>query len=112
MERRYKDISQAELNEIRINSLCRYHKDNMDKVYMMHVLDRLMEYTNYWTKMLPLDTDQNLWIEHSLNVMVARRCLNFVNNEYRQGLIDFKCAVNYDNELHPKEHESSRYVEP
>ena len=112
MERRYNDISQTQLNEIRINASCRYRRDNKENVYSMHVLDELMENVNYWTKMLPLGADQNSWVEHSPNVMVARRCLNFVNNEYRQGLIDFESAVNYDDNLHPKEHEYSKYIQP
>jgi hypothetical protein len=112
MERRYSDISQSELNEIRINASCRYRKDNKNKVYVMHVLDEMMENVNGWTKMLPLGADQDSWIEHSPNVMVARRCLNFVNNECRRGLINFEDAVNDNHDLQPQEHEYSKYIQP
>ena len=112
MEKRYRDISAAQLNEIRINGSCRYRKDTPDQQYSMHVLDELMENVNCWTKWLPLGSDQNSWVEHSPNVMVARRCLNFVNNEYRRGLIDFEATVNNDDTLQQQDHKYSSYVEP
>ena len=112
MEKRYSDISVSQLNEIRINGSCRYRKDSKTQTYVMHVLDELMENVNCWTKWLPLGSDEKSWVEHSPNVMVARRCLNFVNNEYRRGLIDFESAVNFNEELKPQEQIYSKYIEP
>ena len=112
VERRYKDASYGELQEIRYNSSCRYRVDTTNNVYTMHVLDELMENVNYWTKLLPLGNDQESWVNHSPNVMVARRCLNFVNNEYRRGLIDFETAIDTDAIPIQNEKENRSYVEP
>jgi hypothetical protein len=112
IERRYNDISSSQLNEIRINGSCRYRKDTDNQKYVMHVLDELMENVNGWTKSLPLGSDENSWVEHSPNVMVARKCLNFVNNEYCRGLIDFESVVNNDGELNPHNNTYSKYIEP
>ena len=112
IEKRYSDISASQLNEIRINASCRYRKDTNNQQYVMHVLDELMENVNCWTKSLPLGSDENSWVEHSPNVMVARKCLNFVNNEYPRGLIDFESAVSFNGELQPQEHTYSKYIEP
>lgn len=62
----------------------------------MHALDELMENVNYWTKCFPLGKDEESWIKHSPNALVARRCLNFVNNQYRKGLLDFESAIQTD----------------
>ena len=43
--------------------------------------------------------------------MLARRCLNFVNNEYRRRLIDFELTVNMNDELVPKNAVHSKHVE-
>ena len=51
-------------------------------------------------------------MEHSPNVIVARQCLNFVNNKYRRGLIDFNSAVNLNDELHPQRKVYSKHIEP
>ena len=59
----------------------------------MHVLDKLMENVNYWTKCLLLGDDDQSWIKHSLNAMISRRCLNFMSNEHRKGLLHFECAI-------------------
>ena len=112
VERRYKDASYGELHEIRLNSSCRYRKDTAKNLYSMHVLDELMENVNYWTKCLPLGHDQSSWVNHSPNVMVARRCLNFVNNEYRRGLLDFEKAIETDTTPVQTIADSTTYIEP
>ena len=112
VERRYRDATYGELQEIRLNSSCRYRKDTKNNVYTMHVLDELMENVNYWTKCLPLGNDQDSWVNHSPNVMVARRCLNFVNNEYRRGLLDFESAIETDSKPEQHNQQYSAYVEP
>jgi len=111
-ERRYRDATYGELQEVRYNSSCRYRKDTNSNVYTMHVLDELMENVNYWTKCLPLGNDQDSWVKHSPNVMVARRCLNFVNNEYRRGLLDFESAIESDSTPVQNNQQYTTYVEP
>ena len=112
VERRYKDATYGELHEVRLNSSCRYRKDTKQNVYTMHVLDELMENVNYWTKCLPLGNDQESWVKHSPNVMAARRCLNFVNNEYRRGLLDFESAIDTNTTPVQKDKEYTHYVTP
>ena len=109
-ERRYNDATYGQLHEVRLNSACKYRKDSTHNVYTMHVLDELMENVNYWTKCLPLGNDEQSWIKHSPNVMVARRCLNFVNNEYRKGLLDFECAIQTDTSPIVTNNDNTPYV--
>ena len=42
--------------------------------------------------------------------MVARRCLNFVNNEYRKGLLDFECAIESDTSPIVTNNDNTPYV--
>ena len=93
MEKKYATIPYHKLQEIRINSACRYKKDSLEKVEKLHVLDDVMENVNMWVKALPLGNDQESWVVHSPNVMLARQCINFESDEYRRGLINFDKAI-------------------
>ena len=62
-----------------------------------------MENANCWKKWLPLGANEILWSDHSHNNIVARLCLDFVNNESRRGLIDFESTVNQNEEFKPNE---------
>ena len=61
---------------MRVNSTCCYKDDRMHNMHSLHALDELMENVNMWTKALPLNTDQDSWIYHSPNAMVAKNALN------------------------------------
>ena len=62
----------------------------------MHVLDELMENLSYWAKYLLLSNDDQSWIKHIPNLMVARRCFNFASNEHGKFLLGFECATQND----------------
>ena len=44
--------------------------------------------------------------------MVARRCLNFVNNKYRRGLLDFESAIESDSTPVQNNQQYTVYIEP
>ena len=96
MERKYSNCSYKQLHEIRINSVSRYLKNDPEKktIYPLHVLDEMMENVNMWIKGLPLGDDKDLWLLHSPNVTLARKCLLFDHNEYKHGHFDFEKYVN------------------
>ena len=113
MEKKYGKISLTDLQEIRINSSARYNKDseNGNKIDSLHVLDELMENVNMWVKALPLNDDQESWVVHSPNVMVARKCLLFEKAEYKRGLLDFEHLVKTGN-ITERQYDRSGYVQP
>jgi len=49
------------LQEIRINSSCRYYEDHLpSKTYHpMHVLDEVIENINMWVKELPVNQEES-----------------------------------------------------
>ena len=113
MEKKYGKMSLTELQEIRINSSAQYNKDseNGNKVDSLHVLDELMKNVNMWVKALPLNDDQESWVIHSPNVMVARKCLLFERAEFRRGLLDFEHLVKTSITTE-RQYDRSGYVQP
>ena len=53
-------------------------------------------------KNLPLGSDQDSWIKHSPNTMIAKRCANFANDEHRHSLLDFDTAMKTRSAAVPK----------
>jgi hypothetical protein len=113
MEKRYNTSSYSQLQEIRINSPCRYQQDgeNESNYASLHVLDDTMENVNKWVKELPLGDTQESWILHSPNVMLAQRCIKFEKNQNRRGLINFD-SINENSDVTMDVLSLSRYVEP
>ena len=64
---------------MRVNALCRYRDNGINSLHSLHVLDKLMENFNMWTKVLPSGADQVSLTLHIQNVMVARNSLNCVH---------------------------------
>ena len=91
MERKYLNINYKQLQEVRMNTSCRYKKDDekSKRYYPMHVLDSVMENINMWVKMLPVGQDPESWILHIPNVTLARRCVLFETSEYKRGLLNY-----------------------
>ena len=112
IERKYGNISYQQLHDIRINSVYRYYKNNSERRYPMHAMDSIMENVNMYVKQLPLDSSEESWIAHSPNVMVARRSINFVEQEYRRGLLDFEQAIDDDALPQYNSQTHTQYIEP
>ena len=113
MEKKYNEVSFAQLHEIRMNSSCRYKKDIVEKNihYPMHVLDEVMENINMWVKKLPVNHDPKTWITHSPNVCLAQRCVTFEKNEYKRAFINFENMIE-DGTINDRKVADSKYVEP
>ena len=43
----------------------------------------MQENVNGWTKKIVMDNDENSWYNHSHNVTLARKCMSFVDGEYK-----------------------------
>ena len=112
IERKCNYISYQQLLELRINSVCRFYEINKDRSYPMHAMDSVMENINMFVKKLPIDSSDQSWIVHYPNVMVARRSLNFVDQEYRRGLLNFGQAIDDDELPEYAKYTHSQYVEP
>ena len=112
MEKKYSHVNYKQLQEIRINSSCRYFQNQKNKhYYSMHVLDEVMENVNMWVKGLPLGDNEESWVLHSPNVTLARKCLQFDKVEYRRGLINFDKYIE-DGVFEEREYTKSLYVSP
>lgn len=64
-----------------------------------------------WVKALPLGNNEDSWILHSPNVMLARQCINFEQEEYRRGLLNFD-KVMKEGVFEVEKKSVSAYVEP
>ena len=93
IKKRYSEIDYWNLQEMRVNSPCRYWTNNMNNLHSLHVLDELMENVSMWTKALPFGSNQESWVLHSPNVMAGRKAHNFVNCECRRRLLDFEATT-------------------
>ena len=98
IEKKFLESSYGTLQEIRINSSCKYKIDNKDgsSFYPMHVLDEVMENVNMWVKALPVNQAEESWTIHSPNVTLARRSILFEHSEYKRGLLDFEKLLYQD----------------
>ena len=85
IEREYGVISYKELNDIRINSCVRYRigKDQNGQVNTAVALDEYQETINGRTKKITMSSDEDSWKKHSPNVMIASKCMEFTNEEYK-----------------------------
>ena len=113
IEKKYHDVSYSQLQEIRMNSACRYKHDIEDKNvhFPMHVLDKVMENINMWVKKLPVNHDPKSWITHSPNVCLAQRCVSFEKSEYKQGFINLEKMLK-DGIVTERKYTNASYVEP
>ena len=95
IEKKHASITFKQLQEIRINSASknRHNSQSVDDFASYHVLDEVMENVNMWVKALPLGDDEDSWLNHSPNVMAARRCALFVKQEYKRGIVDFETLL-------------------
>ena len=94
--------------------MCSRYKDpiNSDSDYSpYHVLDEVMENVNMWVKSLPLGDDTDSWVNHSPNVVAARRCLLFDRVEYRRGLVNFEKLID-EKVTEEREYNRNKYVPP
>ena len=85
MENKYNNVDAKSLHEIRMNICCRYHRRYNNA---FHVLDETMENVNMWTKALPIKSNLDSWSYHSANIVVAKRCNNFVKLQYQRSRVD------------------------
>ena len=61
-------------------------------------MDKAMENINYWTKTLPLQSDEESWQCHSPNITAAKKCATF------EELTSIKhCDDKDPSELKPKQ---------
>ena len=95
MEMKYSDIDYKTLHEIRLNSSFRY-RENSEKAstyHPLHVLDEVMENINKHTKTLLLGNTEDSWVHHSSNVVYARKAIQYIQQTYRYGRIDFENVI-------------------
>ena len=85
IEYKYKQASHKSLHEIRMNICCRYHSRDDDA---FHVLDETMENVNKWMKGLPLRPNIESWTYHTPNIVLAKRCNNFVKMQMKRSKVD------------------------
>ena len=113
IERKYNQINYNSLQNIRINSSCRYKSPFGNKCDFSpyHVLDEVMENVNMWVKNLPLNDEQDSWVNHSPNVNAARRCLLFDRVEYKRGLVNFEKLID-ERIFEQREYDRNKYVPP
>ena len=113
IEKKFNLLSYRELNDLRVNSSCKYKKDPENKFSFspMHVLDETMENVNMWVKSLPLGDDNDSWLLHSPNVVLARKCLLFDRVEYRRGLLNFDKLIE-EGVVVDRDYNRSNYVKP
>ena len=78
-------LSFQSLHEIRMNICCRY---NSHYDYSFHILDETMENVNMWMKGLPLSPSIESWQFHSPNIVLAKRCDNYVKINNKRGKVD------------------------
>ena len=92
MDREYSQISYQHVQQIRLNSACRYKcgKDRNGQVYHCVALDEMQENINGWTKKMMLGTDASSWVIHSPNLMCSQRCVSFEDGEYRRARMDLE----------------------
>ena len=113
IEKKFNLLSYRELNDLRVNSSCKYKKDPENKFSFspMHVLDETMENVNMWVKSLPLGDDNDSWLLHSPNVVLARKCLLFDRVEYRRGLLNFDKLIE-EGVVVDRDYNRLNYVKP
>ena len=85
IEREYNDIDYRSLMDIRISSCVKYRvgKNSNGELHTAVALDEMQENVNGWTKKIIMDNDENSWFNHSHNVLLACKCMSFVDGEYK-----------------------------
>ena len=91
IEREYNDIDYRSLMDIRINSCVKYRVGTTSngELHTTVALDEMQENVNGWTKRIVMDNDENSWLNHSHNVTLARKCMSFVDGEYKTNYLYF-----------------------
>lgn len=92
---KYSDVDYKTFHEICLNSSFPYRK-NSEKTstyHSLHVLDELMENINKHMKKFILGNTEDSWVHHSSNAVYARKAIQYYQQTYRYGRIDF------DNEV-------------
>jgi hypothetical protein len=112
IERKYGYISYNQLHDLRNNSIFRYHQSSSTNTYPLHAMDSVMENINMYVKQLPIDSSQDSWVIHSPNVLLARQSINFVDQEYRRGLLNFEDAIENDELPEYNTFKHNKFVEP
>lgn len=109
VERECSSLSHTSLQQLRINSTCRYQPQEM-KFAPLHALDEVMENINQWAKMLPLGSNEDSWKMHSPNLMCARLCMNFERQEfinrrlgYENSSISSSSTSTFKNQVTPRQ---------
>ena len=100
IEREYHDIDYESLMHIRINSCVKYRvgKDSNGKWCTAVALDEMQENVNGWTKKIVMDNEHDSWQRHSPNVTVARKCVSFIDGEYKKNYL-YLDRINRDEEI-------------
>ena len=72
------------LQQIMCNSSLRYYSgsNKRGEVFSLRVMDKGMENVNMWTKGLLLRPDKDYWKNHSPNVIAAKQCSVFEEEQY------------------------------
>ena len=85
---------------IRINSCVKYRvgKDSNGKWCTAVALDEMQENVNRWTKKIVMDNELGSWQRHSPNVTVARKCVSFIDGEYKKNYL-YLDRINRDEEI-------------
>ena len=88
------NISYKQLGEIRVNSAVIYkvNPDENSATNNCKCLDEMQENNNGDSKILPVGSDEESWIEHTPNLMFGKQSIAFVDAEYHHR------ELFYDNE--------------
>ena len=68
---------------------CRYQPFSKSNA-VLHVLDKAIENTNGWTKILPLSNTAKYWKYYSLNLMCANQCKKNEKKECMNNKINYE----------------------
>ena len=84
IEREYRNISYKQLGKIRVNSAVTYkvNPDENSATNNCKCLDEMQENNNGDSKILPVGSNEESWIEHTPNLMFGKRSIAFVDAEY------------------------------
>ena len=87
IEREHGDVVYWMLEEKRRNNCvrCNVGNDKDDREFQCMTVDETMELINHWDKKLTLINKVDNCMQHSRNVMIAIKCINFVNQQCKRG---------------------------